>query len=88
MDGENALLDEGFGPDAVEEFLLADEPPGSPDKRDEQVERFRRKSDGLAAPASIVRWSKPLRRAMSKTCPAFSRAAPISTRRSRAMAAR
>ena len=45
MDGENALLDEGLRPDAVEEFLLADEPTGSPDERDEQVERLRRKSD-------------------------------------------
>ena len=48
MDGENALLDEGFGPDAVEEFLLADEPTGSPDERREQVECLRRKSNVLA----------------------------------------
>ena len=48
MDGENALLDEGLWPDAVEEFLLADEPSGSPDERDEQVKRFRRKSNVLA----------------------------------------
>ena len=48
MDGENALLDEGLRPDAVEEFLLADEPTGSPDERAEQVERLRRKSNGLA----------------------------------------
>ena len=47
MDGENALLDEGFGPDAVEELLLADQPPGSPDQRHEQVERLWRKSDRL-----------------------------------------
>jgi hypothetical protein len=49
MDGENALLDEGLWPDAVEEFLLAQEPTGSPDERDEQVERLRRKSNMLAA---------------------------------------
>ena len=47
MDGENALLDEGLRPDAVEEFLFADEPTGSPDQRHEQVECLRRKSDGL-----------------------------------------
>jgi hypothetical protein len=48
MDGENALLDEGLRPDAIEEFLLAQEPTGSPDERAKQVERLRRKSNVLA----------------------------------------
>ena len=47
MDRENALLDEGLRPDAVEGLLFADESTGSPDQRHEQVERLWRKSDGL-----------------------------------------
>ena len=48
--GEVALLDEGFGPEVAEEFVLGDDAIGVVDEEEEEVEGLAIEREGLIAP--------------------------------------